>query len=319
MSNELVSYAEETQLDTRWERVNPHVMASLSANTRRAYKLWYGRYKEFLACSRNGAGNDLSDATLAEYLSHLDEEGMSISTVCIASAGVKWVIRELARAQGAEISARAFYLAEAVLKRIRRESLNRGIGQTGAIRHADLVLMCHEARSDALTGLRDIAIMRTMRDALLRVSEVVAVNIEDLQEKTLYIPRSKTDQFGEGVHLYLTNKTRDAIHKWVSKAGLQGEDGALFRTVLKHRLGCRLYEKDIQEIIKRWAKAAGVEKRVTAHSFRVGAAVDLASKKASVIEMQRVGRWRSTKMPAHYASAILAEDSPIAKYFEGDE
>lgn len=48
---------------------------------------------------------------------------------------------------------------------------------------------------------------------MLRVSEAVVVNVSGVREKTLLVGRSKTDQEGEGVDLYITRDTRKAI-RW---------------------------------------------------------------------------------------------------------
>ena len=72
-----------------------------------------------------------------------------------------------------------------------------------------------------------------------------------------------------------------------------------------------------RDAIKRWAEAAGVEGFISGHSLRVGSAVSLAQAGASVVDMQTAGRWRDPKMPAHYASAELAERGAIARFKYG--
>ena len=48
-----------------------------------------------------------------------------------------------------------------------------------------------------------------MFDCLLRISEVVAVNVADLKEKTLTLRSSKSDQEGTGESLYVCDATPD--------------------------------------------------------------------------------------------------------------
>ena len=50
--------------------------------------------------------------------------------------------------------------------------------------------------------------------------------------------------------------------------------------------------------------------------MRVGSAVSLAEAGASVVDLQTAGRWRDPKMPAHYAAAVLAERSAVARFLE---
>ena len=72
-----------------------------------------------------------------------------------------------------------------------------------------------------------------------------------------------------------------------------------------------------RRIIKRWAKAAGIEGFISGHSLRVGTAVSLAQPGATLVDMQTAGRWDDPKMPAHYAKAELAERGAVARFFYG--
>ena len=65
----------------------------------------------------------------------------------------------------------------------------------------------------ALAGLRDSAMNRLMSDCLLRISESVAVDVEDVGS-VLTIYSSKTDQEGEGAALYIGQPTRRVIRRY---------------------------------------------------------------------------------------------------------
>ena len=165
-------------------------------------------------------------------------------------------------------------------------------------------------------GLRDSALIRLMSDCLLRVSEAVAVNVEDVKDKTLIVRSSKTDQEGVGETLYVTSDTRRIINRYRAKAGIEG--GALFRRVVRgdHVQVGRLTARSARRQITYWAELAGVEGFISGHSLRVGSAVSLAQAGASVVDMQVAGRWKSSTMPAHYAKAELAERGAIARFKE---
>ena len=156
-----------------------------------------------------------------------------------------------------------------------------------------------------------------MSDCLLRISEVVAVNVGDIKGSTLHLKASKTDQEGRGEALYICESTRRVIKRYLRKAEI--ERGALFRRVrFRQHLGKgRLSTKRVREAIKRWAAEAGVEGFISGHSLRVGSAVSLARAGASVVDMQTAGRWKSADMPAHYAKAELAERGAIARFKDG--
>lgn len=62
-----------------------------------------------------------------------------------------------------------------------------------------------------ITGLRDSAMIRLMPDCLLRVSEVVAVDVSNFEKQTLIARSSKTDQEDEETALYVTSEATSII------------------------------------------------------------------------------------------------------------
>ena len=201
---------------------------------------------------------------------------------------------------------------------IRREGRDRGRGQVDGLIWQDVERVCIYAETeDTLAGLRDAAMIRLMSDCLLRISEVVAVNVGDLKETTLTVQASKTDQEGTGESLYVCENTRQLLKRYCEQAGITR--GAVFRYIRRggHIQSHRLTTVSARRIIQKWARAAGVEGFISGHSLRVGSAVSLAQAGATVVDMQVAGRWKSSQMPAHYAKAELAERGAIARFKDG--
>ena len=172
-----------------------------------------------------------------------------------------------------------------------------------------------------MAGLRDAAIVAMASDALLRVSEVAALDVPDvdLAEPTVLIRRSKTDQEGKGTVQYLGKPTTQRIQAWLLNSRLT--EGALFRAVNKAGgvQGRRLTDRSIRNIIRQRAGAGGVDGRVSGHSLRVGSAQSLANAGASLVEMQVAGRWLSPAMPGRYVQGQLARQGAVARLRYGDE
>ena len=107
--------------------------------------------------------------------------------------------------------------------------------------------------------------IQLMSDCLLRISEVIAVNVEDVG-KVLIVESSKTDQTGRGEQLYIGEHTRLAIRKYREAGNV--ESGALFRRARwhKHITPNRLSVNSARDAIKWWAEAAGVEGFISGHS-----------------------------------------------------
>ena len=62
------------------------------------------------------------------------------------------------------------------------------------------------------------------------------------------------------------------------------------------------------------ARAAGIEGRITGHSGRVGLAVELTRRGAPEQATAKAGGWKSSRMVAHYAAAVAAEQGAVATY-----
>ena len=280
------------------------IASSVSENTLRNYRYWSKEIEAWLG------GRSLDDGLLAEYITGLHAQGKSPATISQAVAAVRWQ----ARNNGVEIVGE---VTTRTLAGIRREGKDRGRGQVEGLTWADVERVCAFAEMDkSIAGLRDSALIRLMSDCLLRVSEAVAVDVEDLKDKTLIVRSSKTDQEGVGETLYVTSDTRRIINRYRAKAGIEG--GALFRSVRRgdHVQVGRLTARSARRQITYWAELAGVEGFISGHSLRVGSAVSLAQAGASVVDMQVAGRWKSSQMPAHYAKAELAERGAIARFKE---
>ncbi len=270
--------------------------ASIAANTRRAYE-----------AALRGFDNSAypeTDAGIAAYLTGLYEDGRSAACAVMAVAALRF--RARLHGRPSPVGAAAMR----VLAGFRRLAAERGRGKVAGVRweEADRAAVMAE-RSGNVAGLRDAAIVAVASDALLRVSEVSALDIQDvdLEEQTVLIRRSKTDQEGRGSVQFLGEPTAKRIRAWLACSGLT--EGALFRAVYQGgrvRSG-RLSDRSVRRIITRWGSAAGAKGRVSGHSLRVGGAQSLASAGASLVEMQLAGRWRSPAMPGRYAQGQLAQ------------
>ena len=282
------------------------IKASIAENTQKAYQRALQSLETWLS------GRTLSDALLANYITALHEAGKSPATIGQVVAAVKWQLKH----QSQETF--NFPVTQATLAGIRRAGKDRGRGQVDGLIWQDVERVCVYAETEGtLAGLRDAAMIRLMSDCLLRISEVVAVNIGDLKEKTLAIQSSKTDQEGTGESLYVCDATRNVLKRYWERAGITR--GALFRHIRRgdHIQPQRLTPHSARRIIQKRATDAGVEGFISGHSLRVGSAVSLAQAGATVVDMQVAGRWKSSQMPAHYAKAELAERGAVARFKDG--
>ena len=284
------------------------IKASMAENTRKAYQRALQSLTAWLA------GQTLSDELLAAYLTQLHEDGKSPATIGQLVAAVKW---QLTHQSNAPLRS-PMPITQATLAGIRRAGKDRGRGQVDGLIWQDVERVCIYAETQGtLTGLRDAAMIRLMSDCLLRISEVVVVNVGDFKGSTLTLRSSKTDQEGTGETLYVCDATRNVLNQYRKRAGITR--GPLFRHIRRgdHIQPTRLNPHSARRIIQKRARAAGVDGFISGHSLRVGSAVSLAQAGATVVDMQVAGRWKSSQMPAHYAKAELAERGAIARFKDG--
>ena len=277
---------------------------ALSLNTKTAYQKSIKRLAD-----RGVDIHALTDESLSVVITQFDKSGLSHSTLSLTLAAVKWYYKHIMAED------RDWTTTEKRLVTIKREADNQGNGQVDSLDWSDVDVVCRLSALDgSARALRDAALIRLMSDCLLRISEVVAVNVEDVQENVLAVKRSKTDQTGEGATLYIGDETLSLIQRYCEIACIT--EGALFRRIRRgdHVTTDRLSINGARDAIKAAATLAGISpKKISGHSLRVGSAVSLAKAGASVVEMQQAGRWKSPQMPAHYARAQEAERGAVAR------
>ena len=205
------------------------------------------------------------------------------------------------------------------LKRMHREKGRRQKQAAGLTR--PLVDRMLAACPGTTIGYRNRALLSVAYDTLARRSELVALDIADIEitdagDGTALIRRSKTDQGGEGSMRYLAADTIAHLTVWQQVASI--ETGALFRSVRRGgSVGDRLRKYDVARVFKRMARAAGVAESMVAdisgHSSRVGAAQDMVAAGIELPGVMQAGGWKTAAMVSRYAEHLTVRKGAAAK------
>jgi integrase/recombinase XerD len=134
------------------------------------------------------------------------------------------------------------------------------------------------------TGLRDRAILETFYATGIRAGELSNLTPDDVdtEERVLRIVLGKGRRDRRGP---LTRAAAEALDLYLAKARaklVRRERRFLF---LQNR-GSRMDNGTLNRIVRQWAAAAGIKKRVTCHSFRHSVATHLLRGRADIRHIQ---------------------------------
>lgn len=135
-----------------------------------------------------------------------------------------------------------------------------------------------ETCDKSLTGTRDRAIMLVLLDSGLRAFELLALDLEDIQDDTVTVRRGKG---GKSRTVFIGDKTRQELNRYLRHRGM--EAGPLWVTDERTPLSMN----GLKTIVRRRAQSAGVPKPGI-HAFRRGFAVAMLKAGADLVSIQRL-------------------------------
>lgn len=164
-------------------------------------------------------------------------------------------------------------------------------------------------KGDNLVALRDSAILETLFSTGLRVSELARLEIDDINLKRDEF--TVTGKGGKRRIVFLSERARDAIKKYLDKR----RDTSPFLFVSHDRAkGARddinLTPRSIQRTVDKYARYAGITKKVSPHTMRHTFATDLLRGGAdirSVQEMLGHASITTTQIYTHVTNKHLRE------------
>jgi site-specific recombinase XerD len=267
---------------------------SRAASTRAAYASDWRIFERW--CSEQGlTALPANPATVAAFLADQVARGMKPSTLGRRLAAIKYRHKT-----AGEDSPTDDERVKAVLNGARR-TLGVAARKLAAATSEKTIGMATLVRP-GLAGLRDRAILLLAFALAARRSELVALDVEDLEEcpegLRIRIRKSKTDQEGVGATVAVCRGSIacpvKALHEYLDAAGITS--GPVFRWIRRgnHLTDQRLTAQTICRIVKDHAAKLGLNpKEFGAHSLRAGFATSSAARGANLFKIMSVTRHKS--------------------------
>ncbi|WAH39519.1 site-specific integrase [Alicyclobacillus dauci] len=279
-----------------------YISESKSTNTRLAY---HKDWMSFITyCQQHNLTSlPATPQTIGEYIADLANNGRKISTIKRHIASIS----QAHQTAGLETPTRTAYVRDLI----------KGIANTnGSASHSKKAAVINDIRlmvdtlDDRLIGIRDRALLLIGFAGAFRRSELVALNVEDIEITrdglAITIRRSKTDQEGQGrkVGIPYGSHTETcpvrAYVAWLSGSGIV--EGAVFRSIDRHgNMKDRMSDKAVAIVVKRAAESAELDAtQYAGHSLRSGFATTAAENDVSERAIMRQTGHKSVQMVRRY-------------------
>jgi len=158
----------------------------------------------------------------------------------------------------------------------------------------------------SVMGTRNQVLLKLGYETMRRRSELCAFKFEDICQApngkpAIKLNFSKTDQYGSGKLLPISQELSALIYKW---GILVGSEGYILKSINRHgHTGSSLNPASINTILK--ALQAGLDhgtkvKPLSGHSFRVGAALDLLEQGEPLERIMLRGGWQTDSTAINY-------------------
>ena len=158
--------------------------------------------------------------------------------------------------------------------------------------------------TDDTRGLRNRILLELGYETMRRRSELCNFKFEDrltgpTGQHGLLMPFSKTDQYGHGKIIPISDELNAMLDEWYTIAG----DGHILRGFKRNlTLTKKLSDASVNLILKelQYDAELEIEPSLSGHSFRVGRALDLLNQGESLAKIMLRGGWKSESTVIRY-------------------
>ncbi len=245
-----------------------------SANTVASYMRDIRQYAQWLGESEDTDLTDAQQCHISRYLSHLQQEGRSGATLSRSLASLKNFYGYLVSSG---------FLMQTPVSDLHIDRGEKKLPQILSGREIEL-LLAQPASTDA-KGLRDKAMLETLYATGIRVSELIALDVDDFNPEFGVIRCAGSKKY-RAIPLYpaalkaLQTYLKDVRSSMIADP----EETALFVNIS----GVRMSRQGFWKILKHYQATAHIEKDITPHTLRHSFAVHLLENGADIGSLQEL-------------------------------
>ena len=245
-----------------------------SANTIASYMRDIRQYADWLRMNADAEVVDATQVNISDYLHSLEQEGRSAATVSRSLASLKNFYSYVVSSG---------FLEATPVTDIRVDRGEKKIPQILTGREIELLLaqpVCVDAK-----GFRDKAMLEVMYATGIRVTELIDLNVEDVNLE-LGIIKCNGAKKTRAIPLYPAALKALAAYMQEARSFLvaDNEENALFVNVN----GNRMSRQGFWKILKHYQATAHIEKEITPHTLRHSFAVHLLENGADIGAVQEL-------------------------------
>ena len=243
----------------------------VSLNTLQSYKRDLKQFENYLG-TIEGKYNELTNDGIKDYIKYMQEQGKKTSTISRGLAAI-----------------RSFYQYETKNKQVEKDP-TEGIQSPkiekrvpSVLTSSEVALLLEQPKNVDLKGTRDKAMLEFAYATGMRVTEIISLNVEDINLETGYATcrngkKERTVPIGEMSLKALKDYMLNARHTMIKDDNEQ----ALFVNVN----GQRLTRQGFWKIIKYYKEQAHIDKDITPHVLRHAFATHLLQNGADLKSIQ---------------------------------
>ena len=251
------------------------VERGLSSNTLSAYRNDLIKFVGFLEKKNLNSPSRLSRDDINSYTWQLKEKGLSSTSLSRNLVAIKVFFRFLAREKIINSDPTEMMESPKLWKKL-PEALSLG----------DVEALLNAPNIKNPQGLRDRAILEVMYATGMRVSEVVNLNLQDLNNEAGFVRC-----IGKGQKERIIPVGKRAIHfadSYVRQIRPKILKGKTSSALFVSRLGKKLSRQSLWKIIKKYAKIAKIKKPIRPHILRHSFATHILERGADLRAVQEM-------------------------------